>query len=54
VQVETESLGDVLEQVRDGEGGNDYGARQSYMSAFSSDRLSDDEVAAIVDYVATL
>jgi mono/diheme cytochrome c family protein len=44
----------VLEEVRDGSGGNDYGNRHEYMPAFSSARLSDAEVQAIVDWMTGL
>lgn len=48
------SYHDALEKVREGEGGKNYGARNQYMSAFDSSELSNAEVGAIADYLATL
>lgn len=48
------SYHDALEKVREGEGGKNYGARGQYMSAFDAAELSNAEVQAIADYLATL
>lgn len=40
-----------LEKVRKGEGGTNYAARLEYMPAFASDRLTDAEVQAIMDWL---
>ena len=45
---------EILEQVREGDGGTDYGNRGEYMPAFSADRLSDAEVQAIIDWLVSL
>jgi ubiquinol-cytochrome c reductase cytochrome c subunit len=47
-------LGEALEKVREGEGGSNYGARTSYMPSYTSEELSNDDVAAIVAYVQSL
>ncbi|MBC8067859.1 MAG: cytochrome c, partial [Deltaproteobacteria bacterium] len=48
-----DEVSEALEKVRDGEG-NDIGNRTEFMPAFSEARLSDDEVAAIVEFVGGL
>ena len=45
---------DLLEKVREGEGGTSYGEREEYMPAWAKDELSDADVAAIVAYVQGL
>ncbi|HWB73453.1 MAG TPA: c-type cytochrome [Nannocystaceae bacterium] len=45
---------EALEKVREGEGGTDYGARLTYMPSWTTDELSNDDVAAIVAYVQSL
>lgn len=52
--IEYEGVHDMLEKVREGEGGSNYGARHQYMPRFASDRLADDEVTAIAEYIAGL
>lgn len=47
-------VGEALEKVRQGEGGTNYGARLNYMPSWTSEELSDDDVAAIVAYVQSL
>ncbi len=42
---------DLIEKVRDGEGGTDYGDRTRYMTAFDEAMLSDAEVQLIVDWM---
>ena len=49
-----EGAGEVLEAVREGHGGSNYGKRTSYMPAWSSSELSSAEVTKIVDYLTTL
>ena len=48
------SVSDALEKAREGEGGQSYGSRGEFMSAFAEDRLSESEIVAIVQYIATL
>jgi len=48
-----DELDEALEKVREGEG-NDPGDRTGYMPLFSEERLSDEEVAAIVEFVGGL
>ena len=43
------SFNEVLEKVREGEGGSNYKLRSVYMTAFGADVLSDAEVQAITD-----
>ena len=52
--IEYEGVHDLLEKVREGEGGTNYGARLQYMPAVASDRLDDDEVTAIAEHIAGL
>lgn len=52
--IEYQGVHDMLEKVREGEGGTNYGARMQYMPGVSTDRLDDAEVTAIADYVAGL
>jgi ubiquinol-cytochrome c reductase cytochrome c subunit len=47
-------LSDVLEQVRQGEGGTNYAARTAFMRAWPDADLSDAEVQLVVDYILTL
>ncbi len=49
-----EGLDEVMEVVREGEGGFDYAARTEYMPAWTSAQLSDANVALIVAFLATL
>jgi len=52
--IEYEGVNDMLEKVREGEGGSNYGARLQYMPSVASDRLDNDEVTAIAEHIATL
>jgi len=45
---------DILEQVREGDGENDYSARLEYMPARTDAELSDAQVRLISDYLSTL
>lgn len=45
---------EVLRHVRKGHGGQNYAKRKGYMPAFSSQQLSDDDVAAMVAWLRTL
>jgi mono/diheme cytochrome c family protein len=45
---------DYIENVRQGRGGTNYGARAVYMPARTADELSDAEIQEIFDYVGTL
>lgn len=49
-----ENSGEFLEKVREGEGGNNYGRRTSYMPRWSTAELSDAEVSKIAAYVRSL
>jgi mono/diheme cytochrome c family protein len=52
--ISDKGFNDASEKVRRGEGGVDYGNRAAYMPAFGGEVLSDDELRAITDYLATL
>lgn len=52
--IEYEGVNDMLEKVREGEGGSDYGARFQFMPRVASDRLDNDEVTAIAEYIGGL
>jgi mono/diheme cytochrome c family protein len=54
VDISDKEYQDVLEKVREGEGGNNYANRAEYMPGFSADALSDAEVRAIAEYIGTL
>lgn len=54
VNIKVEGAGEYFEKVREGNGGTDYGGRTSYMPAYDASELSDADIQAIVDYVATL
>lgn len=45
---------DILEQVREGDGDNDYGARLMYMPSWTDAELSDAQVGLISDHLSTL
>jgi mono/diheme cytochrome c family protein len=45
---------EVLEAVREGRGGTEYGNRQEYMPSWSAAELSDAELAAIGDHLTSL
>jgi mono/diheme cytochrome c family protein len=45
-------LGELFDIVRSGEGGTNYANRPGYMTAFGTDRLTDEEVQAILDFFA--
>ena len=45
---------DILEQVREGDGDNDYAARLEYMPSRTSAELSDAQLLLIADYLSTL
>ncbi|NUP11048.1 MAG: c-type cytochrome [Polyangiaceae bacterium] len=45
---------EFLEKVREGEGGQEYGNRTEYMPSWPVSELTDEEVAKIAAYVATL
>jgi mono/diheme cytochrome c family protein len=45
---------EILEKVREGEGGNNYGDRFEYMPSWSPAELSNAEVDAIVEYLQSL
>jgi mono/diheme cytochrome c family protein len=49
-----EGVDEVLEKVREGHGGSNYGARTKYMPSWSSAELTDADVAAITSYIASL
>ena len=49
-----DDLDDFLDVVRDGEGGNNYGRRTSYMPSWSASELSDEEIEKMYIYVRTL
>jgi ubiquinol-cytochrome c reductase cytochrome c subunit len=49
-----EDVDEIVEAVRDGAGGTDLGARTEYMPAWSADAITDDEIAAIAAWLATL
>lgn len=49
-----EGLDEVMEIVREGEGGMDYAARTKFMPAWTSAQLSDANVALIAAYLASL
>ncbi len=53
-EVLDDGFADVLERVRDGEGGTNYAARTVFMRAWPAADLSDAEVQLIVDYVLGL
>jgi len=46
-----EGTAEVLEKVREGEGGNNYGSRLGFMPAFADDRLTDAEVQSVLDWL---
>jgi len=52
--LEEEVFIDILEQVREGDGENDYSARLEYMPARTDAELSDAQVRLISDYLSTL
>lgn len=52
--ISDKDFNDALEKVRQGSGGQNYGARTRYMPAFGADVLSDEEVRAITEHIATL
>lgn len=54
VDISDKEIGDITEKVREGEGGAGYGNRIAYMPAFDAQTLTDDELTAIADYIATL
>jgi mono/diheme cytochrome c family protein len=49
-----EGVGEVMETVREGHGGADYGDRTEYMPGWSSAELTNADVAAITAYIASL
>jgi ubiquinol-cytochrome c reductase cytochrome c subunit len=53
-EVADDGFADVLEQVREGEGGTNYAARTLFMRAWPDADLSDAEVQLVVDYILTL
>lgn len=50
----THEVDEILEKVREGHGGSNYGARTKYMPSWSSAELGDADVAAIAGYLASL
>lgn len=52
--VDEELFIDILEQVREGNGGENYAARLMYMPSWTSAQLSDAQVRLISDYLTTL
>ena len=52
--ISDKAFNDIREKVREGEGGTAYGNRGAYMPSFPASRLSDAELRAIADYIATL
>ena len=52
--IRDKELHDIHEKVRNGEGRGQLGVRGRYMPARGSDRLSDDEIEAVADYIAAL
>jgi mono/diheme cytochrome c family protein len=49
-----EEPAEALEQVREGDGGTNYGARSEFMPAFADDRLTNAEFQSIMDYLLAL
>jgi mono/diheme cytochrome c family protein len=47
-------MAELLDKVREGENGLDFGVRTEYMPAFDTTRLTDAEVQLIADHIATL
>ena len=50
--LDEEDFLDILEQVREGDGENDYAARLEYMPSWTNAELSDEEVQLISDYLS--
>jgi mono/diheme cytochrome c family protein len=51
---EADALAEIFEQVREGDGDGNFAARDEFMPAFDTTRLSDAEVQLIADHIASL
>jgi mono/diheme cytochrome c family protein len=45
---------EMIEKVREGEGGTNYALRQAYMPSFDANRLTDAEITSIAAYIQSL
>lgn len=54
IREKANELGDMREKVREGEGGNNYGAAAQYMPHWGSGEISDAEIDSIASHLGTL